>query len=118
MATSSQDFALASPTSVLIRLFKASDRVNASSLFLACSYGPTIALIFVLAVAAIKAIVEDKKRHDEDRKTNNTTAHLILEDGKLFRLTMHFNSMAYKYLPKRSSKSHKESSKQYNAVIT
>ncbi len=44
-------------------------------------YGPTIALIFVLAVAAIKAIVEDKKRHDEDRKTNNTTAHLVLEDG-------------------------------------
>lgn len=44
-------------------------------------YGPTIALVFVLAVAAIKAIVEDKKRHDEDRKTNNTTAHLVLEDG-------------------------------------
>ena len=48
---------------------------------LMCRYGPTIALVFVLAVAAIKAIVEDKKRHDEDRKTNNTTAHQVLEDG-------------------------------------
>lgn len=47
-----------------------------------CRYGPTIALVFVLAVAAIKAIVEDKKRHDEDWKTNNTTAHLVLEDGR------------------------------------
>lgn len=53
-------------------------------LCLLCRYGPTIALVFVLAVAAVKAIVEDKKRHDEDYKTNSTTAHLVLDDGKSF----------------------------------
>lgn len=47
-----------------------------------CSYGPTIALLFVLAVAAIKAIVEDKKRHEEDRRTNNTPTHRVREDGE------------------------------------
>ena len=39
-------------------------------------YGPTIALVFVLLVAAGKAIIEDKKRHKEDRITNNSTAML------------------------------------------
>ena len=44
-------------------------------------YGPTIALVFVLLVAAIKAIIEDKKRHQEDRITNNSTAHVVQPDG-------------------------------------
>lgn len=44
-------------------------------------YGPTIALVFVLLVAAGKAIIEDKKRHTEDRITNNSTAHVVLPDG-------------------------------------
>ena len=44
-------------------------------------YGPTIALIFVLLVAAAKAIVEDRKRHREDRITNNSTAHVVARDG-------------------------------------
>ena len=45
-------------------------------------YGPTIALVFVLLVAAIKAIIEDKKRHMEDRITNNSTAHVVQPDGE------------------------------------
>lgn len=44
-------------------------------------YGPTIALVFVLLVAAGKAIIEDKKRHREDRITNNSTAHVVQPDG-------------------------------------
>ena len=44
-------------------------------------YGPTIALLFVLLVAAVKAVVEDKKRHREDRITNNSTAHVVGPDG-------------------------------------
>lgn len=44
-------------------------------------YGPTIALVFVLLVAAIKAIIEDKKRHQEDRITNNSIAHVVQPDG-------------------------------------
>ena len=44
-------------------------------------YGPTIALVFVLLVAAGKAIIEDKKRHKEDRITNNSTAHVVQTDG-------------------------------------
>ena len=46
-------------------------------------YGPTIALVFVLLVAAGKAIIEDKKRHKEDRITNNSTAHVVQSDGRL-----------------------------------
>eukprot|EP00884_Botryococcus_braunii_P012316 jgi/Botrbrau1/21085/Bobra.0144s0083.1 len=46
-------------------------------------YGPTIALVFVLGVAAIKAIVEDRKRHVEDRKINNSIAHVIQPDGSV-----------------------------------
>ncbi len=45
-------------------------------------YGPTIALVFVLLVAALKAIIEDKKRHQEDRITNNSTAHVVQPDGE------------------------------------
>lgn len=45
-------------------------------------YGPTIALVFVLLVAAGKAIIEDMKRHKEDRITNNSTAHVVQADGK------------------------------------
>ena len=47
-------------------------------------YGPTIALVFVLLVAAGKAIIEDKKRHREDRITNNSTAHVVQPDGAGF----------------------------------
>jgi hypothetical protein len=47
-------------------------------------YGPTIALLFVLLVAAVKAIVEDKKRHREDRITNNSTAHVVQPDGAAY----------------------------------
>ena len=49
-------------------------------------YGPTIALVFVLLVAAGKAIIEDKKRHREDRITNNSTAHVVQPDGAGFFL--------------------------------
>ena len=44
-------------------------------------YGPTLSLLFVLAVAAIKAAVEDRKRHQEDRRTNSSTAHVLHADG-------------------------------------
>ena len=52
-------------------------------------YGPTIALVFVLLVAAGKAIIEDKKRHREDRITNNSTAHVVQPDGAGFFLVKH-----------------------------
>ncbi len=44
-------------------------------------FGPTIALLFVLLVAAVKAAIEDKKRHREDRITNNSIAHVVNPDG-------------------------------------
>ncbi|KAK9839881.1 hypothetical protein WJX81_008363 [Elliptochloris bilobata] len=44
-------------------------------------YGPTIALVFVLLVAAGKAAAEDRKRHAEDRRTNNSAAHVVQADG-------------------------------------
>ena len=44
-------------------------------------YGPTIALVFVLLVAAAKAAAEDRKRHAEDRRTNNSVAHVVQADG-------------------------------------
>lgn len=47
-------------------------------------FGPTIALLFVLLVAAGKAIIEDKKRHREDRLTNNSIAHVVNPDGTYF----------------------------------
>jgi len=44
-------------------------------------YGPLIALIFVVGVAAIKAIIEDRKRHQEDAHLNNSIAHVMEPDG-------------------------------------
>ena len=35
----------------------------------------------MLGVAAIKAIVEDRKRHQEDRRTNSSTARVLAADG-------------------------------------
>jgi len=35
----------------------------------------------VLLVAAIKAAAEDRKRHAEDRRTNNSIAHVVQADG-------------------------------------
>ena len=46
-------------------------------------YGPLIALIFVVGVAAIKAIIEDRKRHQEDAHLNNSVAHIMEPDGAL-----------------------------------
>ena len=55
-------------------------------------YGPTIALVFVLLVAAGKAIIEDMKRHKEDRITNNSTAHVVQADGKQTRRALSLGS--------------------------
>eukprot|EP00891_Asterochloris_glomerata_P000836 jgi/Astpho2/836/Aster-00685 len=44
-------------------------------------FGSTAALAFVLIVAAIKALLEDAKRHQEDRRTNKSMAHVMLPDG-------------------------------------
>ena len=44
-------------------------------------FGPTLALVFVLLVGALKAIAEDKRRHVEDNKLNNSTAHVLNDDG-------------------------------------
>ena len=46
-------------------------------------FGPTLALVFVLLVGALKAIAEDKRRHVEDSKLNNSTAHVLHADGEL-----------------------------------
>lgn len=46
--------------------------------------GSTAALAFVLVVAGIKAVWEDVKRHQEDLKTNKSTAHLVKSDGNHF----------------------------------
>jgi len=51
-------------------------------------YGPLIALIFVVGVAAIKAIIEDRKRHQEDAHLNNSTAHVMEPDGATEALGM------------------------------
>ena len=45
--------------------------------------GSTLALAFVLAVAAVKALVEDAKRHAQDRATNASVAHLVEPDGSV-----------------------------------
>ena len=45
-------------------------------------FGSTAALAFVLIVAAIKALLEDAKRHQEDRRTNKSVAHVMLPDGE------------------------------------
>ena len=44
-------------------------------------YGSTAALVFVLAVAAVKAIWEDVKRHHEDKSMNTATTHRVKSDG-------------------------------------
>ena len=44
-------------------------------------FGPTLALSFVLSVAAAKAIAEDRKRAAEDRRVNNSTARVVTPDG-------------------------------------
>lgn len=48
-------------------------------------FGSTAALAFVLIVAAIKAVFEDKKRHQEDHRTNNSIAHVVQADGEPVR---------------------------------
>jgi hypothetical protein len=45
--------------------------------------GSTLALAFVLSVAAVKALVEDAKRHAQDRATNASVAHLVEPDGSV-----------------------------------
>lgn len=49
-------------------------------------WGSTLALLFVLIVAAIKAAFEDIKRHQEDRSTNGSTAHVVNADGAPYTL--------------------------------
>ena len=44
-------------------------------------FGSTAAIVFVLLVAAVKALWEDSKRHQEDRRTNASTAHVLQPDG-------------------------------------
>lgn len=46
-------------------------------------WGSSLALGFVLVVAAIKAIWEDAKRHQEDHNTNASVAHRYMPDGAL-----------------------------------
>lgn len=36
----------------------------------------------MLIVAAVKATFEDKKRHQEDHRTNKSIAHVVQADGK------------------------------------
>ena len=55
-------------------------------------FGSTAALAFVLIVAAIKATFEDKKRHQEDHRTNKSTAHVVQADGEPVRLHHHASS--------------------------
>lgn len=43
--------------------------------------GATAALLFVLGVSGIKAVAEDRKRHQEDRRTNVAVAHVMSPDG-------------------------------------
>lgn len=45
-------------------------------------WGSTLALLFVLVVAGIKAVWEDLKRHQEDRSTNASIAHRVMPDGE------------------------------------
>jgi P-type E1-E2 ATPase len=44
-------------------------------------WGATLALGFVLLVSAIKALVEDSKRHREDWKTNARPTRVMCGDG-------------------------------------
>ncbi|UPR02315.1 phospholipid-transporting ATPase [Chloropicon primus] len=43
--------------------------------------GFTMALVFVLLVAGVKEVVEDVKRHQFDRVTNQSTAHIVHLDA-------------------------------------
>ena len=45
-------------------------------------FGSTAAIVFVLLVAAVKALWEDAKRHQEDRRTNASHAHVLQADGR------------------------------------
>jgi magnesium-transporting ATPase (P-type) len=45
--------------------------------------GSTAALLFVLAVAAVKAIWEDVKRHQEDQRMNTSVTHRLNPDGSV-----------------------------------
>ncbi len=51
-------------------------------------WGSTLALLFVLVVAAIKAMWEDLKRHQEDHNTNGSLAHRYMPDGTLPRSSL------------------------------
>lgn len=44
--------------------------------------GPTMALTFVVLVAAIKAIIEDIRRHKEDNRMNNSAAYVVNQNGR------------------------------------
>ncbi|QDZ20134.1 phospholipid-translocating P-type ATPase [Chloropicon primus] len=44
-------------------------------------WGPTAGLAFVLLVAAVKEIIEDRKRHQADLRTNTSLTHVIQPDG-------------------------------------
>ena len=46
-------------------------------------FGSTAAIVFVLLVAAGKALWEDAKRHQEDRRTNASVAHVLQADGRI-----------------------------------
>lgn len=46
-------------------------------------YGSTAALVFVLAVAGIKAIWEDVKRHHEDKRMNTSATQRLNPDGNV-----------------------------------
>lgn len=46
-------------------------------------YGPTIALVVILLVAAVKALIEDAGRHKEDVKINNGKTRVLHNNGTL-----------------------------------
>lgn len=45
--------------------------------------GATMALVFVLLVAGVKAVWEDVKRHREDELLNKSITHRLLSDGQI-----------------------------------
>ena len=49
----------------------------------------------MLIVAAVKAIFEDKKRHQEDHRTNKSTAHVVHGDGNLAAASLSLFSAQY-----------------------
>lgn len=55
-------------------------------------FGSTAALVFVLLVAAVKAVYEDIKRHNEDSETNNSIAHVLQPDGTCLTVWQHFDT--------------------------